>query len=77
MVFRKTSVDLKERAISLYGQGHLSKDICRLFGFFERSLPRWNQKFHEHGGVVPPLNYCQGRPSKLDSAWIDDLIGGT
>jgi len=74
MVFRRISADLKERAISLYCEGHLPKDLCCLFGFSERSLRRWKQNFYEHGGVVPPLSYRQGRPPKLDSAQLDDLM---
>jgi len=74
MVFRKISEDMKERALSLYYQGYLSKDLCRIFGFSGKSLMRWKQNIEEHGSVVVPSNHLQGRPRKLDSNQTSDLM---
>ena len=65
---------MKERALSLYFQGHLPMDLCRVFGFSEKSLRRWRQNYYDHGGVVPPSNHRQGRPRKLTSDQINDLM---
>ena len=75
MVFRKISADMKERALSLYFQGHLPKDLCRIFGFSEKSLRRWKKNSYEYGSAVPPSSYRQGRPRKLNSDQISDLMG--
>ena len=74
MVFRKISADMKERALSLYFQGYLPGYLCRIFGFSEKSLRRWKKNASEHGGVVLPSSHRQGRPRKLDSDQISDLM---
>jgi len=74
MVFRKISPDMKERALSLYSQGYLSKDLCYIFGFSGKSLMRWKQNVQEHGSVVVPSSHLQGRPRKLNSDQISDLM---
>jgi transposase len=74
MVFRKISPDMKERALSLYFQGHIPKDICHIFGFSEKSLRRWREHTYVHGNVIPPPAYLQGRPRKLNSDQISDLM---
>ena len=50
------------------------KDLCSIFGFSEKSLRRWKHNFYEHGATVPPPSYRQGRPRKLDSDQISDLM---
>ena len=40
MVFGNINLDMKERALSLYFQGHLPKDICHVFGFSEKGVRR-------------------------------------
>jgi transposase len=74
MVFRKISADMKSRALSLYYAGHLPKDLCQIFGFSEKSLQRWKDNLYEHGDVVPPTSYRQGRPRKLNSDQTSDLM---
>ena len=74
MVFRKISQDMKERALTLYSQGYLPKDLCHIFGFSERSLRRWKQNFLKLGSVIAPSSHLQGRPRKLDSDQISDLM---
>ena len=74
MVFRKISEDMKERALSLYDQGYLPKDLCDIFGFSGRSLRRWKRNVEEHGSAVPPSSHRRGRPRKLDSNQISDLM---
>jgi len=59
MVFRKISGDMKERALLLYYQGYLSKELCHIFGFSGKSL-RWKQNIEEHRSVVVPLSHLQG-----------------
>ena len=74
MVFRKISKDMKERALSLYSQGYLPKDLCHIFGFSEKSLRRWKRNVQEHGSVIVPSSHRQGRPRKLNSDQIGDLM---
>ena len=65
---------MKERALSLYFQGYLPKDLCRIFGFSKRSLRRWKKSIDEHGSVLPPSKYLQGRPRILHSDQVNDLM---
>ena len=74
MVFQKISLDMKERVLSLYFQGHLPKDLCHTFGFSEKSVRRWKENIYRYGNVIPPPSYCQGHPQKLNSNQINDLM---
>ena len=65
---------MKERALSLYFQGHLPKDICHVFGFSEKSVRRWKEHIHRYGNVIPPHSYRQGHPQKLSSDQISNLM---
>ena len=65
---------MKERALSLYFKGKLPKDLCHVFGFSERSLRRWKGNIYQHGNVIPPPSHRQGRPRKLDSDRINNLM---
>ena len=66
---------MKERALSLYFQGNLPNDLCHLFGFSEKSLRRWKGHIYRYGNVIPPPSHRQGRPQKLNSKQISDLMG--
>jgi len=74
MVFRKISADMKERALYLYFQGYLPRELCGIFGFSEKSLRRWKRNTYEYGGVVPPSSNRQGRPRKLNSNQISKVM---
>ena len=70
MVYRKISDDLKQRAIILYRQGLLPRDISRLLGISPRSLSRWRGLQDACGSVVPPPTHSASHPRILDAKQV-------
>src|SRR5882762_10002866 len=65
---------MKERALSLFFESHLPKDLCDLFGFSDRSLRRRKEHIYQHGNAIPPLSRRQGRRPKLDSDRVSGVM---
>ena len=72
MVFRRISVDMKERALALLGDGWNLEETAETLNVCPRSIDRWQHNFDVHGCVDPPSG-LHGRPRLLTSNVIQSL----
>jgi transposase len=74
MVFRRISVDMKERALNLLKDGWNIEESAETFNVCTRSIDRWQHNFDVHGRLDPPSGLqLRGRPRLLTSNVIQSL----
>ena len=66
MVFRRISVDMKERALALLEDGWNLEETTEMLNICLRSINRWQHNFDVHSGVDPPSGLCS--PKFIGSA---------
>jgi transposase len=72
MVYRRISLDMKQRALELVDKGWEAEDIAYALGVSSKSIARWADNYDAYGQVHPP-SALHGRPRILNANAADDL----
>lgn len=72
MVYRQISVDMKQRALQLIGEGWEMEEVADVLGVSSKSIERWADNYNVLG-QVNRLSVLRGRPRLLNADAVADL----
>lgn len=76
MPFQRIDKQIKDRAVWLFDNGWLKKDIRAVLDVSKSSIRCWKKHMERHGSTIPPANAFRPRrhPTSMDAMQTAELI---